>query len=144
MNKGVLPINFAECELEHFVSRARLGPLPKTRKWSRSSNCFAQSANSTSGRPPAEASVLSVPAGLLRNWGRVGALEGRFVSVGRRGPDHYYRATKRHEFSHVFIPGLVEGIVPRDVPADELARETARLSVAMTRAELPVRDADRQ
>ena len=44
-------------------------------------------------------------------------------------------SAKGHEFSHVFIMGLVEGVLPKSGLADaEIPREAARLYVAMTRA----------
>jgi superfamily I DNA/RNA helicase len=44
-------------------------------------------------------------------------------------------SAKGHEFSAVFIAGLVEGVLPNgDVTEAEIPREAARLYVAMTRA----------
>ena len=44
-------------------------------------------------------------------------------------------SAKGHEFSSVYIMGLVEGILPTsNVPDEEMSREAARLYVAMTRA----------
>lgn len=43
-------------------------------------------------------------------------------------------SAKGHEFSAVFIMGLVEGLLPNSVALDELPREASRLYVAMTRA----------
>jgi superfamily I DNA/RNA helicase len=44
-------------------------------------------------------------------------------------------SSKGHEFSDVFIMGLVEGVLPKAGLADgEIPREAARLYVAMTRA----------
>lgn len=44
-------------------------------------------------------------------------------------------SAKGHEFSSVFIAGLVEGVLPKaDLDENEISREAARLYVAMTRA----------